>query len=75
MSTHSNPGQAKPKRTPVTPVKPPTQGTIVWSTNGGLTPSKPKTGPRVIAKGGKKSKVRRSSRRRHHRQNRTQRRN
>ena len=66
--------QAKPKGTPV--VKPPsTQGTI-WSPMGGLTASKPKTGPRVInAKGGKKSKVRRSSRRRHHRQNRTQRRN
>jgi hypothetical protein len=67
--------QAKPKGTPVAPVKPPTQGTI-WSPMGGLTASKPKTGPRVIiAKGGKKSKVRRSSRRRHHRQNRTQRRN
>jgi hypothetical protein len=73
MSSRTKPAPAKPKGTPV---KPSTPKIIGWTPSGGLMPiyySKPK-GPRPIAKGGKKSKMR-SSRRRRHRQNRTQRRN
>ena len=75
MPSKTTPAPAKPKGTPV-PVKPSTPKIIGWTPSGGLMPiyyTKPKRP--VIAKGGKKSKMRRSGRRRHHRQNRTQRRN
>ena len=74
MSSRTKPAPAKPKGTPVKPLTPKIIG---WTTSGGLMPiyySKP-NGPRAISKGGKKSKMRRSSRRRQNRQNRTQRRN
>ncbi len=56
----------------------PTKPNIIIGWTRGNKPvylNKPNTGPRSISKGGKKSKVRRSSRHRHHRQNRTQRHN
>lgn len=60
-----------------TPTKPTSTKPKVIGWTRGHKPiySKPNTGPRSISKGGKKSKVRRSGRRRHHRQNRTQRHN